>query len=312
MGGRRVGLVDLDTSHPAAFLPIVRELGHEVVAVCDGGAVHDPGYAERFAAEHGIPLVCATPEDMVGEVDIAFVHGCDWDTHVPRVRPFVEAGVPVLVDKPFAGRVDDLRTLLTWAEQGAQITGGSSLRWCTEVTRWRRAHAQDPAEFALVGCSGEEFDYGIHAYSLLHGLFGPGVTAVRWLGGHGQRRVELRWADGRTGMVSVGPTAARHPFHATVLTAHGVEHLTVDPDGLYAQFLRTVLPYLAAGNPHEVPPPLPLPQLVEPELAALAALVSEEDGGRWVDLDDPALGRVHHDGAAFARRYRESRRGQTR
>ena len=36
----RIGIVDLDTSHPANWIPIERELGHEIVGVFDSGDVH--------------------------------------------------------------------------------------------------------------------------------------------------------------------------------------------------------------------------------------------------------------------------------
>jgi hypothetical protein len=39
----RIGIVDLDTSHPDNWVPIIKELGHRVVAVFDGGTVHDEG-----------------------------------------------------------------------------------------------------------------------------------------------------------------------------------------------------------------------------------------------------------------------------
>ncbi|WP_084959184.1 hypothetical protein [Thermoactinospora rubra] len=298
----RIGLVDLDTSHPGEFVPIVRALGHEVVGVVDGGTVWDRGYAHEFAARHGIPHVFGSCAELAAEVDAAFLHGCDWDARVERAAPFAEAGVALLVDKPFGGDTATIRTLLEWERGGLRVTGGSSLRWCAEVAGF--AAGGERPHFALTGCSGDPFDYGIHAYSMLHGLLGPGVVAARHLGGYGQQRVELRWSDGRTGMVSVGETAERHPFHATVLTGSSVTHLTAAPGGLYASFLAAVLPGLAG----EAPLP-PLPELVEPELAALAALMSERDGGRWVALDEPALDTVRYDGAGFAARYRAARRG---
>ena len=36
----RIGIVDVDTSHPQNWIPIERELGHEVVGLWDAGAVH--------------------------------------------------------------------------------------------------------------------------------------------------------------------------------------------------------------------------------------------------------------------------------
>ena len=38
----KIGIVDVDTSHPDKWIPIERELGHEVVGIWDGGAVHPP------------------------------------------------------------------------------------------------------------------------------------------------------------------------------------------------------------------------------------------------------------------------------
>lgn len=284
----RVGLVDLDTSHPGAFTPLLRAMGHDIVAVWH----HGP--AQEFAAAYDIPHVFDDLYAMADEVDLAVVSGADWSTHVERVTPFVVADKAVFLDKPFAGNAPDLAELVTLSQR-TRMSGGSALRWAVE---------RDPdAEFALAGCSGHEFDYGLHAYSLLHGLLGPGMRRTRWLGGHGQARVEIAWADGRTGMVSVGETSARHPFHATILSGRSVRHVDVDPSTLYETMLRAVVPYLAG----QAPDPMPMADLVEPELAALAALRSRHDGGRWVDLDDPEVAEVEYDGPAFAAAYRRAK-----
>ncbi|SCL26603.1 Oxidoreductase family, NAD-binding Rossmann fold [Micromonospora rhizosphaerae] len=288
----RIGLVDLDTSHPGAFTPLLRAMDHDVVAVWHHGP-HGP--AAEFAAQHGIRHVFDDLYPMADAVDLALVSGADWSTHIERVTPFVAAGRAVLLDKPFAGNAADLAQLVEWAGHGVRLSGGSSLRWAVE---------RDPdAEFALAGCSGHEFDYGIHAYSLLHGLLGPGMRRARWLGGRGQARVEIAWADGRTGMVSVGETPARHPFWATVLSGRSVRHVEVDPSALYETMLHAVVPYLSG----QAPDPMPMSALIEPELAALAGLCSRYDGGRWVSFDDPDLAGVEYDGPAFAAAYRRAK-----
>lgn len=285
----RIGLVDLDTSHPGEFIPLLRAMGHDVTAVWHHGPT------DEFAARHDIPHVMDDLYEMADAVDLAVVSGADWSARLERATPFVAADRAVLLDKPLAGNVADLSQLIEWGDHGVRLSGGSSLRWAVE---------SDPeAEFALVGCSGHEFDRGIHAYSLLHGLFGPGMRRARWLGGHGQHRVEIAWADGRTGMVSVGETASSHPFHATVLSGQSVRHIEVEPSTLHARLLHAVVPYLLGDAPN----PLPVTALVEPELAALAALLSRHDGGRWVDLRDPYLFDVEYDGPAFAAAYRRAR-----
>jgi hypothetical protein len=300
----KIGLVDLDTSHPGSWLPHERDLGHEVVGVWDGGGIHPAGYAEQFAADNGIPRVFSAPEAMIGEIELAIIHSANWDRHVERARPFVEAGVAVLIDKPLAGNLRDLRQFVQWAEEGARIAGGSSLRCCVEVNEWnaRPVEERGTSHTALCGCGVDEFNYGIHAYSLLFGLLGEGVESVRHLGEHGQRRIQLTFDDGRIGFLVVGP-AAWMPFHGAVITEKGVTHLTVDSGRLYRALLEAVLPYLGGETDT---PPIPMRRLIEPELAALAARQSWLSGDREVKIADIADDTAY-DGFAFEVEYRKTR-----
>src|SRR5437773_9284256 len=139
----KLGIVDLDTSHPENWIPIERELGHDVVAVFDDGSVHPAGYVKRFAQQHAIPRVFSSLAEMARVVDCAVIHSCNWDTHIEKARPFVEHGKAVLIDKPLGGNVEDLRQLKSWANNGARITGGSSLRFCIETCAWREQPAAE-------------------------------------------------------------------------------------------------------------------------------------------------------------------------
>jgi len=300
----RIGLVDLDTSHPGSWLPHERDLGHEVVGVWDGGGVHPAGYAEQFAVDNGISRVFPTLEAMAGEIDLVIIHSVNWDRHVERARPFVEAGVSVLIDKPMAGNLRDLRQFLQWSADGARIAGGSSLRCCEEVRAWnaRPVEERGAPHTALCGCGVDEFNYGIHAYSLLFGLLGTGVQRVRHLGEHGQRRIQVVFDDGRLGLLVIGP-AAWMPFHGTVVTEKGVTQFTADSNRLYRALLEAVLPYLGGETDQ---PPIPVAQLIEPELAALAARQSWLNGDREVKIADIAEDNAY-DGYAFEVEYRKAR-----
>lgn len=301
MKALRIGLVDLDTSHPGSFVPLIRELGHEVTGVYDSGTVHPAGYAEKFAGEHRIAAVCASLEELADKADAVFVHSVNWDLHVRHVLPFVEAGKAVFVDKPLAGNVTDLRRMSEWVEQGAVIGGGSALHYCREVCEWRmRRVAAEDWVYGFAGCSVDEFNYGIHAYVLLQGLLGSGIAAVRDLGRQVQRQIELTWKDGRKGIVSIGKTSGYLPFHATVVTQTQVEHWTVDNSRLYRAMLEAVLPYMAG----EAPPPVPFGELVEASTAAIAARLSAERGGEVVRMDDIPQDFEGYDGSLFAKQYK--------
>lgn len=302
----RIGIVDLDTSHPENWIPIEREMGHQVVGVFDGGSIHPKGYAEQFAAKHDVPVVFAAVEEMVDAVDCAIIHGCDWDTHVQKARPFIEAGKAVLIDKPLAGNLRDLHTIRDWARGGARVAGGSALRYCRETRDWLAIPAAERGtpDTVLCGCAVDEFNYGIHAYSMLAGILGTGARSVRNLGQGVQRRVQVKWDDGRCGLLVIGKAAGWIPFYASISTQKSCAQYVADNSRLYRALLEVALPYLAGEA--EQPPASP-DHLIEPEMWALAARQSWNNGDREValahlDADDPG-----YDGAAFAAEYRAAK-----
>ncbi len=231
-------------------MPIERELGHEVAGIWDGGAVHPPGYPEKFAADHNIPRLFASLEEMAAAVDCAIIHGVDWDTHVPKARPFVAAGKSVLIDKPVAGNLADLNQFRQWAAQGARIAGGSSLRFCVETREWlaKPVAERGTPNTVVCGCGVDEFNYGIHAYAMLSGVMGPGIHSVQHLGQGVQHRILVNWQDGRSALLVIGAAASWLPFYATVVTERSCHQYQADSAKLYRALLEAALPYLAGDR----------------------------------------------------------------
>ncbi len=302
----RIGLVDLDTSHPGSFTPILRDMGHEVAGVYDAGTVWPSGYAEAFARERGIPRVFDDLAEMARAVDVAIVHTCNWDLHVSRAAPFVAAGAGVIIDKPLAGNLGDCQRLLDWEAQGARICGGSSLRWAHEIHDFLSEPEAERGRIHTVfaGCGVDEFNYGIHAYAMLSALLGPGAQSVRYLGASTQREIRVCWPDGRTGFLLVGAQPGYLPFYATVVTDRGMRHLEVDADRVYRSMLGRCLPFASRDAAQ---PPMQMAELLEPELMALAARRSRQEHGAEVHLRDLALTDPGYDGARFAAEYRRMR-----
>lgn len=296
----RIGVIDLDTSHPVSFAPLLAGRGHELVAVHGGHTVVDDAWTAGFAREHGFGRVVDDPADMIGDIDVAMLHSVNWDTHVDRLRPLVEAGVPAKVCKPFAGNAADIAQLERWVADGARIAGGSALRWSSAATD--NAGEQVASAFAVTW--GHVLDYGIHAFSLLHGIVGPGIEAARALDDEG-RRVQVRWRAGTSAVVDVPPAGQGYGFHAALAGPGGFR--TVDANGidLYGPFLDATLAHLFG----ERDLPITFAELVEPELAIIAAKASAAHGGEWIDLrGDDRIADGSFDGAAFARDYARTRR----
>src|SRR2546423_1319296 len=74
----------------------------------------------------------------------------------------------------------------------------------------------------ICGCAVDEFNYGIHAYAMLTGILGSGAQSVQHLGSTSQRRLHIRYPNGRCGIVVVGQSAAWLPFYATIVSEKSV------------------------------------------------------------------------------------------
>jgi len=242
----RIGLVDLDTSHPRAFTAILKTIpGVEVTALWDGRDVRPPGYDARFAAEHGIPHVCTRLEEMPGVVDAAMILGTNWDAHIDRALVFMKEKVPVLIDKPMVGSVRDCERLLDLREKyGAPVFGGSSLRYAREVTALRAAIAsrEDIASVVAAG-PGDFFSYGIHTTEMLQGFAGSGIRSVRAVMRHGVPVLTVTYGDGLVALLHLQMSA--YEWSLGVCTTGGMRTAAVAAEGLYEPFLRTFVAMLA-------------------------------------------------------------------
>ncbi len=245
----RIGLVDLDTSHPHAFTQILRTLpGVEVHALWDGHDVWPEGYDRTFARDHGIPLVCDRLEDMPAHVDAAMIHGTNWDTHVRKAEIFLRAGKPVLVDKPVVGSVKDCDRLLDLQEKyGVLVFGGSSLRYAREVTALKEAVGSRNALSSVVASGpGDYFSYGVHTTDMLQGFLGSGIRSVKPVATGKSPLLAATFEDGMVALVHL-----QRPVHEWTLAAYtdtGLRTVTVSIDGLYEPFLRNFITLLNGGS----------------------------------------------------------------
>lgn len=94
--GLRWGIVGHGGIAPT-FLAAARHCRHEVVMVVG----RDRGRAGAFAERHGVPVVAERPEDLAGTVDAAYV-ATPHTAHHDATMALLEAGVPVLCEKPLA------------------------------------------------------------------------------------------------------------------------------------------------------------------------------------------------------------------
>jgi hypothetical protein len=272
-------MVDLSTSHPGIFAPLLAELGMPVTAV------HGPG-AEAFA--HGRPgvVVVASLMGLADRCDVVMLLGGDWDERMDQVVALA-ARVPVFADKPMAGTAGELRALADLADGPARIDGGSALRVAPEAVAVR---ARRPGSVEVT-CAGHPFYYGVHAVALATAVLGPGLVAARGVAGELAQSIEgvVEHVSGVEVRVAVSVSAVAGGFLATV------DEVTVEPaaTGFYPALLRDTMTRLVSSVDRR-----PGRELVECELALLAMAWSLSTGGGRVALDAvPADFHPWHGGA---------------
>lgn len=170
----RLGILGLDSSHPDAFASILDEMdGVDVSAIWDGGDVRSPDHAESFAGTYDATLY-DDPENLAADVDGALVLTVNWDSHLPLAATLLEAGVPTLIDKPIAGRLEDLDALADLSD-AAPLFGGSSVAYHPALEEFP---IRAPDRMLYGAGYNHPFYYGAHLTDTIHRLAGSNWITV--------------------------------------------------------------------------------------------------------------------------------------
>lgn len=105
---------------------------HDEVRIEDAQVTHiwtdDPKDAEKVARAALIPHVVGEPTEVIDHVDGVVIATDDGEDHARRAAPFIEAGLPVFVDKPLAVSIPELARFVRWRMEGARILSSSGDR----------------------------------------------------------------------------------------------------------------------------------------------------------------------------------------
>ncbi|MBX7213828.1 MAG: Gfo/Idh/MocA family oxidoreductase [Thermoflexales bacterium] len=298
----RIGLVDVDTTHPGFFVPLLHQSPDlRVTALHDGGAVQTAEYVAGFAREHGIPQVCDSLDELVASVDAGLVLSQNWDLHLERARPFLEAGKPVFIDKPIAGRLADLEALQALAARtGTPVAGGSTMRYAEElVTLREKVAGLGGAVSAWASGPGDLLNYGTHILEMVLAFFGPQAEAVTHVGGKRSLLFHLELRDGPPVLVQFGSGKVMAGNGCVLVVTTGTSVEVVQPPNGWT--MRNAA-FAALGRFfREGVAPAPLADLLQSARVCLAAAEARRTGRR-VALSELPSG-AGFDGAAYTRDF---------
>lgn len=298
-----LGMIE-GNGHPYSWSGIINGYDPEAMALCPYAAIpsymgrqplesvripgarvthiwtDDPADAPKVAAASLIENVVTRPEDVIGQVDAVVIATDDGTDHVRRARPFVEAGLPVFVDKPMATTLEELRQFVEWHRAGRILLSTSGMRYAPEMR----------ADFSSLGdlrwitsftCKTWE-RYGIHALEAVEPLTGPGFLTVTTQGGPDGDIVHLTHRSGVR--VTLG---ALHDAYGSFGAVHlygtkGEQALKLtDTYHAFRGQLVAWIDMLRTGRR-----PLPFEETVELMAVIIAGIRSREQGGRTVAIAD--------------------------
>lgn len=245
----------------------------------------DPSDAAKVAKSAYIPNVVDKPENVIGLVDAVVIPTDKGWEHVDRARPFVEAGLPVLIDKPLCDREDHLQQFVAWQRDGKAILSTSAMRYAKEFAAVRKQMPEAVGRSRLITMTTPKSweRYGIHALESVYPLLEPGG----WL------------SAANTGTKSANVVHVRH--------AGGVDVVLAAVDDMYGAFgklnvygttgslaaafedtfyafkaqLEAFANYLRTGKL-----PFSFDQTVELMKIIIVGIRSREESGRRVRLDE--------------------------
>lgn len=93
----------------------------------------DRALSRHIADATFIDEIANEPEDMIGQVDAVLLARDDAENHRRFAEPFITAGLPIYVDKPFALSREAAEDLFALETRSAQIFSCSALRFAREM-----------------------------------------------------------------------------------------------------------------------------------------------------------------------------------
>ena len=296
---RKIGIVDFDTSHVVQFTKRLNHIDIDEDQWVDGGTVvmgfpgesrvspeRVPGYTEELR-EMGVQIV-DSPSELIGAVDAVFIESNEGGVHLGHAKPFLEAGLPLFIDKPYAATTAQARAIADLASQhGVPIFSASSLRYTETVMEVQASLANEGgAVGAFVHSPGSEhyanpglLNYGIHGVEVLYSLMGPGCQEVWAARTDGADHVTGHWDGGRLGTVRAIRSGSAG-YGLTVYSEKQTVTTSIDASNNYRNLLREIMKMLESGTP-----PLAIEETIEIISFIEAAYRSSQNGGAATRLE---------------------------
>lgn len=241
---------------------------------CDKGSD-----AEHVARLSLIPEVAAKPEDMIGKVDAVIIATDIGSEHRRRAMPFLEAGIPLFIDKPLCDDLEDLRFFKEKVEAGFPLISSSSMRYAKELLPWFHGNFHEIGELRFISMTMPKKweTYGIHALEALLAVTGPGYVSIRNTGSFQRNICHLKHAKGFDAVIANSYDMMYNPVICLTGTKGSLNITLKDSYTSFRNQLVSFIDYLRTGVP-----PMPFSETEELMKLVAGGIASREAEGKEI------------------------------
>ncbi|MBP5531711.1 MAG: Gfo/Idh/MocA family oxidoreductase [Lentisphaeria bacterium] len=236
--------------------------------------------AEHVAKLSLIPNVLDKPEEMIGKVDAVIIATDIGSEHVRRAKPFIEAGLPLFIDKPLCDNRADLEYFTGLFESGYPLMSSSSMRYCKEFVPYHGGNTRELGELQLVmyGMPKKWETYGIHSLEAVYPIVGPGFESVVNTGDFRRNVVHLKHKRG-IDVILTGIYDCGVPGMVLAGTGGNVQLCCKDSYSSFRNQLVSFVDFLKTGVR-----PYPWQETTELMKLVIAGIESREQGGKEIRI----------------------------
>ena len=239
--------------------------------------------AEDVARCSLIPNVVDRPEDMIGQVDAVICATDIGSEHISRCEPFLQAGIPMFIDKPLVDNEDDLRAFVRLRDEGAHFISSSSMRYVKSAEPYHEHHDELGKLMYICQPMCKKWEtYGIHALESIHPFLGHGFVSIQNTGSCERNMIHITHESGCD--VHIPLSAGMYGAFGKTLLIGSVSSVVIEDGDSYYAFKKQMdlfVRYLRTGVE-----PVAFEDTVELMKLVIGGIQSREQGGRKILLSE--------------------------
>ena len=266
-------------------IPVYLEANSDTLGIDGAEVTHvwtqDRKISEHIALASGITNVVDRADEMIGQVGAVILARDDPENHVAMAKPFLDADIPIFIDKPLAITAEDLEYFTVQNAAGKFFMSCSSMRYAKEIGRVRSELASlGKLELATVVGKKDWVKYGVHLLEALFALLDdPKAASVQHLSESGKDIVLIYFKDGLLATVHIFKHISL-TFQLTLFGQGGWRLVEIKDS--YAMFRENLIEFIQSVR--EGRPRLPFEHTVNIIRTLIGAAESLESGGGTIHL----------------------------